>query len=59
MTEFEIACQALFSGRINVPKAAALCQLTTDEMMAQFREYAKARQGEDWELDIAMSWPYA
>lgn len=59
MTKFEIACLALFTGRINVPKAALMCDISSQEMKDRFRLYVKERGREDWELDITPCWPYA
>jgi hypothetical protein len=59
MTDLEIACQALFTGRINVPRAALIAGITPDEMKIAFKDYVKARGRENWELDITPCWPYA
>lgn len=59
MSQFDIACQALFMGRINVPGAAKMCDLAVDEMKRKFVDYVKIKTREDWELDITPCWPYA
>lgn len=59
MDDIDIACQALFAGRVNVPTAASMCGLTTDSMKAKFLQYVTSRTGSDWELDITPCWPYA
>ena len=59
MTQFEIACQALFTGRINVPRAALMCGIAAEEMKEKFVDYVKSRSKDDWELDITPCWPYA
>lgn len=59
MTKFELACQALFTGRMNVPKAAMLCGLDSFEMKTRFVDYVEKRKTEDWQLDITPCWPYA
>lgn len=59
MNQFDIACQALFAGRINVPRAAAMCSTTTEDMKKAFRDYVLERAKVDWELDITPCWPYA
>jgi hypothetical protein len=59
MTDLEIACQALFGGRVNIPKAAALGGVSPEEMKQIFREYVSAKARDDWELDITPCWPYS
>lgn len=59
MSEIDKACEALFTGRINVPTAAALCDVTVENMKTVFVEYACRRSRDDWELDIVLCWPYA
>jgi len=59
MKEVESACQALFTGRINVAKAAAYCGLELKDMKKEFKHYVKNTSQEDWELDITPCWPYA
>jgi len=59
MNDIDLACQALFTGRVNVPTAAKRCGLTLDEMKGEFLQYISLRSKPDWELDIALCWPYA
>lgn len=59
MSQFDIACQALFMGRINVPGAAKMCGLAAEEMKGKFVDYVKSKAKDDWELDITPTWPYA
>jgi len=59
MSDMDLACQALFSGRMNVPTAAKACGLTTEEMKREFLRYVSATAKSDWELDTVPCWPYA
>jgi hypothetical protein len=59
MSKTDKACQALFRGRINIPGAAASCDMTNEEMKQVFSDYVSGRKQEDWELDVVLCWPYA
>jgi len=59
MSKTDKACEALFSGRVNVPRAALACDLSTQDMKTVFSAYVSNRRSDDWELDIVLCWPYA
>jgi hypothetical protein len=58
MNDIDLACQALFTGQVNVPSAAGICGLTTQQMKEEFLQYVALRSQADWELDIQLCWPY-
>lgn len=58
MYKIEIACQALFAGRMNVAKAAEMSGLSIPEMKEIFTKYVKAQPIVDWSLDLKLCWPY-
>ena len=59
MSKTDKACEALFTGRVNVPRAALSCDLSIQDMKARFSDYVSRRSSDDWELDIVLCWPYA